>query len=123
MYCHVKLLSTNFSEVRAASIIRVMMMEAARTSEKSVDNYFTRQYIPEDKSELHTFLCMHMHMHIYEYEEQDNYEKTRRNKHIYNFFFIVKVKKHINWISSPFCILLNIGDIWEIHFFHFFWNI
>jgi hypothetical protein len=29
------------------------MMEAARTSETSVDNYFTRQYIPEDKSELH----------------------------------------------------------------------
>jgi hypothetical protein len=27
------------------------MMEAARTSEKSVYNYFTRQYIPEDKSE------------------------------------------------------------------------
>jgi hypothetical protein len=27
---------------------------AARTSETSVDNYFTRQYIPEDKSELHT---------------------------------------------------------------------
>jgi hypothetical protein len=26
-------------------------MEAARTSEMSVDNYFTRQYIPEDKSE------------------------------------------------------------------------
>jgi hypothetical protein len=30
------------------------MMEEARTSETSVDNYFTRQYIPEDKSELHT---------------------------------------------------------------------
>jgi hypothetical protein len=29
-----------------------MMMEAARTSETSVDNYFTRQYIPEDNSEL-----------------------------------------------------------------------
>jgi hypothetical protein len=28
------------------------MMEAARTSETSVDNYFTRQYISEDKSEL-----------------------------------------------------------------------
>jgi hypothetical protein len=27
-------------------------MEAARTSETSVDDYFTRQYIPEDKSEL-----------------------------------------------------------------------
>jgi hypothetical protein len=31
------------------------MMEAARTSETSVDNYFTRQYIPEDKSELYIF--------------------------------------------------------------------
>jgi hypothetical protein len=30
------------------------MMEAARTSETSVDNYFTWQYIPEDNSELHT---------------------------------------------------------------------
>jgi hypothetical protein len=27
------------------------MMEAARTSETLVDNYFTRQYIPEDNSE------------------------------------------------------------------------
>jgi hypothetical protein len=26
----------------------------AHTSETSVDNYFTRQYIPEDNSELHT---------------------------------------------------------------------
>jgi hypothetical protein len=30
------------------------MMEAARISETSVDNYSTRQYIPEDNSELHT---------------------------------------------------------------------
>jgi hypothetical protein len=44
-------LSTDVSEVCAASIIRAMM-NAARTSETSVDNYFTRQYIPEDKSEL-----------------------------------------------------------------------
>jgi hypothetical protein len=29
-------------------------MEAAHTSETSVDNYFTRQYIPEDNSELHS---------------------------------------------------------------------
>jgi hypothetical protein len=29
-----------------------LMMEAARISETSVDNYFTRQYIPEDNSEL-----------------------------------------------------------------------
>jgi hypothetical protein len=30
------------------------MMEAVRTSETSVDNHFTRQYIPEDNSEHHT---------------------------------------------------------------------
>jgi hypothetical protein len=41
-----------FSHNTHASIIRAVMMEAARTSETSVDNYFTRQYIPEDKSEL-----------------------------------------------------------------------
>jgi hypothetical protein len=28
-----------------------LMMEAVRTSETSVDNHFTRQYIPEDSSE------------------------------------------------------------------------
>jgi hypothetical protein len=33
-------------------IIRVM--EAVRISETSVDNHFTRQYIPEDNSEHHT---------------------------------------------------------------------
>jgi Holliday junction resolvasome RuvABC DNA-binding subunit len=32
------------------------MMVAPRTSETSVDNYFTQQYIPEDKSELYGFL-------------------------------------------------------------------
>jgi hypothetical protein len=31
----------------------IAMMEAARASETSVENYFTRQYIPEDKSEHH----------------------------------------------------------------------
>jgi hypothetical protein len=42
--------------VSAASII-ALMMEAACTSQTSVDNYFTRQYIPEDTSELHTRRC------------------------------------------------------------------
>jgi hypothetical protein len=40
-----------------------LMMERARTSETSVDNYFTRQYIPGDKSEhsisLHTSWPQH----------------------------------------------------------------
>jgi hypothetical protein len=39
-------------------------MEAARTSETSVDNYFTRQYIPENKSELHTRRCENFKSHI-----------------------------------------------------------
>jgi hypothetical protein len=30
------------------------MMEAVRTSETSDHNYFTRHYIPEENSELHT---------------------------------------------------------------------
>jgi hypothetical protein len=41
-----------------------LMMEAARTSETSVDNYFTRQYIPEDNSELHTRRCENLKSHI-----------------------------------------------------------
>jgi hypothetical protein len=32
-------------------------MEVVRTSETSVDNYFTRQYIPEDNSEQNQFSC------------------------------------------------------------------
>jgi hypothetical protein len=46
-------LNVDVSEVRAASII-ALMMEAARASETSVDIQLrTLQYIPED-SELHT---------------------------------------------------------------------
>jgi hypothetical protein len=32
-------------------------MEAVRTSETSVDNYFTRQYLPEDNSEQIEGVC------------------------------------------------------------------
>jgi hypothetical protein len=42
------------------------MLKAARTSETSVDNYFTRQYIPEDKSELHTRRRENLKSHEYE---------------------------------------------------------
>jgi hypothetical protein len=41
-----------------------LMMEAARTSETSADNYFTRQYIPEDNSELHTRRRENLKSHI-----------------------------------------------------------
>jgi hypothetical protein len=55
-------LSTDVSEVRAASIV-ALMMEAAHTSETLVDNYFTQQYIPEDNSELHTRRCENLKSH------------------------------------------------------------
>jgi hypothetical protein len=57
-------LSIDVSDVRAASTIIALMMETARTSETSVDNYFTRQYIPEDKSELHTRRRENLKSHI-----------------------------------------------------------
>jgi hypothetical protein len=39
------------------------MMEAVRTSETSVDNNFTRQYIPEHNSEHHTHRRENMKSH------------------------------------------------------------
>jgi hypothetical protein len=39
------------------------MMEAASTSETSVDNYFTWQYIPEDKSEQTFCVLQEMIIH------------------------------------------------------------
>jgi hypothetical protein len=64
------------SEVRAASII-VLMMEAARTSETSADIQLrTQQYIPED-SELHT-------------RRRENLEISRKNSY---FVWEYSVKK------------------------------
>jgi hypothetical protein len=49
------------------------MMEAVRTSETSVDNYFTLQYIPEYNSELHTRrrenLKSHMVRHNFKFSQ------------------------------------------------------
>jgi hypothetical protein len=76
-------LSTDVSEALAASIIRAMnlitlKMEAARTSETSVDNYFTRQYIPQDKSELHTRRRENLKSHI----RKTNLDRTELQKEI-----------------------------------------
>jgi hypothetical protein len=37
------------------------MMEAVRTSQTSVDNHFTRQYIPEDNSEYLYVVFFQLH--------------------------------------------------------------
>jgi hypothetical protein len=55
---------TNFSEVRTASIIIVLMMEAVHTSETSVNfNMTTWRYIPED-SKLHTRCRENLTSHV-----------------------------------------------------------
>jgi hypothetical protein len=41
-----------------------LMMEAVRTSETSLDNHFTRQYIPEDNSEHHTHRRENLKSHM-----------------------------------------------------------
>jgi hypothetical protein len=41
------------------------MMDAVRTSETSVDNHFTQQYIPEDNSEHHTRRRENLKSHMY----------------------------------------------------------
>jgi hypothetical protein len=51
-------------------------MEAARTSETSVDNYFRRQYIPEDKSELHIRRRENLKSHIKKHGTRSNYTSS-----------------------------------------------
>jgi hypothetical protein len=41
------------------------MIEAVHTSETSIDNHFTRQYIPEDNSEHHTRRRENLKSHIF----------------------------------------------------------
>jgi hypothetical protein len=53
------------SELSSGMYCRVK--EAVRTSETSVDNHFTRQYNPEDSSELHEFLLKIMIVLLFQY--------------------------------------------------------
>jgi hypothetical protein len=48
-----------------SDLLIALIMLAAHTSETSVDNYFTRQYIPEDKSELHIRRRENLKSHIF----------------------------------------------------------
>jgi hypothetical protein len=53
---HNKSLQLTRSKAFLKSTKAIRVMEAARTSETSVDNHFTRQYNPEDSSEHNTGL-------------------------------------------------------------------
>jgi hypothetical protein len=63
------------------------MMEAVRTSETSVDNYFTRQYIPEDNSELHT-------------RRRENFKSHKVYNTIHNFTFFLRLLKSGEILSA-----------------------
>jgi hypothetical protein len=94
------------------------MMEAVRTSETSVDNYFTLQYIPEDNSE----------QQVYFSRIQDSYLICAEYFHILSNFsyFILCSNRHPNSIplSMGFHIIhLNqiVAAIWYLyHMWNFF---
>jgi hypothetical protein len=70
------------------------MMEAARTSETSVDNYFTRQYITEDKPELHTRNRENLKSHTC---------VSLNNRNLFKFYKIqkiVKLEKKYSFITT-----------------------
>jgi hypothetical protein len=64
-----------------------MMMKAVRTSETSVDNHITRQYIPEDNSEHHTRRRENLKSH-------KSYKHTKQPDSIIYLRFIASVS---NW--------------------------
>jgi hypothetical protein len=74
------------------------MMEASRISETSVENYFTRQYIPEDKSELHT-------------RRRDNL-KSHLNKLVESCYVITIecVYYHTITLKLPLIVYLHTGE-------------
>jgi hypothetical protein len=66
-------------------------MEAVRTSETSVDNNFTRQYIPEDNSEHHTRRRENLKSHICLFiHKLSTFSELRKR-----YFFYTKVRVHI----------------------------
>jgi hypothetical protein len=67
MFCSAVSLSLNGRSVTSATQAKCDVMEAVRTSETSVDNYFTRQYIPEYNSEHHTCRRENLKSHIFKY--------------------------------------------------------
>jgi hypothetical protein len=101
LYCRVKLLSTDGSEVRTASSL---MMEAVRTSEKSGDNHFTWQYNPEDSSEHHCGTALLFTVHI----------------HDHNTFYL---RNKVSWFDQfhvlelfSLLFLLSVTDCWRTLF-------
>jgi hypothetical protein len=83
-------------------------MEAARTSETSVDNYFTRQYIPEDNSELHTRrrenLKSHKFKKIFFFKFSRNVSSYLHAPPSFVFYFSLSLRIHYRRMRfEPLC--------------------
>jgi hypothetical protein len=74
-------------------------MEAVRTSKTSVDNNFTRQYIPEDNSEHHTRRRENLKSHI-----SNHYLAERAPDIVASTVFGL-----LPWWADPICGPLNEG--------------
>jgi hypothetical protein len=59
--------ANNYHFVQNCLLGYTPLMKAVRTSETSVDNHFTRQYIPEDNSEHHTRRRENLKSHNYHF--------------------------------------------------------
>jgi hypothetical protein len=75
-------------------------MEAARTSETSVDNYFTRQYIPEDNFELHTRRRENLKSHLYDYRTLHEKRPVKANREVVSSFLYVIIPIYIKREST-----------------------
>jgi hypothetical protein len=69
-----------------------LMMEAVRTSETSVDNYFTRQYIPEDNSEHHTRRRENLKSHMQKHNLHGHITKFIIKKLVFRNTFMIHNK-------------------------------
>jgi hypothetical protein len=72
------------------------MMEAVRTSETSVDNNFTRQYIPENNSEHHTRRRENLKSHMLILSQNTKETLCKTVSHLNNFMSSkIKVKREM----------------------------
>jgi hypothetical protein len=73
-------------------------MEAVRTSETSVDNHFTRQYNPEDSSEHHTRRRENLKSHM---------EVRSWNSADFSHFIMYELRMALAACSNSYCFLVT----------------
>jgi hypothetical protein len=74
------------------------MMGAARTSETSVDNYFTRQYIPEDNSELQNYNVLELKS-AFVFRSEDSLTTLAQQRGFLPFEYLFYIKKEAEFYT------------------------